>query len=153
MVVAPDPNTSGLCAALAFHNAKVEACGRHVLSRLQCDGSSGAVASFGSFERQIIAHLDAEEKWLLPAFARARPQACETIRAEHARIRGAVDAVARSFHANAADQRALHDLLERLLEQFRREEADLYCWAETAIGESDSRAVIQKIEAAELGET
>jgi Hemerythrin HHE cation binding domain len=152
MVVGPDPNTSGLCAALSFHHARLETCGRHVLSMLQAHGSSGARASFGSFQRQVIGHLEAEETWLLPAFARARPQACETIRAEHARIRGALDALARSFDANAADHRALHDLLERLLEHGRREEGDLYRWAETAISESDSRAVIQKIEAVELGE-
>jgi hypothetical protein len=119
---------------------------------LQAHGSSGARASFRSFERQIIAHLEAEETWLLPAFARARPQACETVRAEHARIRGSLDAVARSIDANAADHRALHDLLQHLLEHCQREEGDLYRWAETAISESDSRAVIQKIEAAELGE-
>jgi Hemerythrin HHE cation binding domain len=152
MVAGSDPSTSGLYGALTFHHARLEASGRHALSMLQIEGSSGARASFRAFERELIAHFEAEETWVLPAFARARPQAYEAVRAEHAQLRSAVDAVARSFGANAADQRALHDLLERLLELWRREEGDLYRWAETAIGESDSRAVIQKIEAAELGE-
>jgi hypothetical protein len=109
MVAGPDPSTSGLYGALTFHHARLEASGRHALSMLQIEGSSGARASFRAFERELIAHFEAEETWVLPAFARARPQAYEAVRAEHAQLRSAVDAVARLFGANAVDQRALHD--------------------------------------------
>jgi len=41
-----------------------------------------------TFQRELLAHLEAEEKHLIPELARDRPAAAETLLAEHAQIRG-----------------------------------------------------------------
>jgi len=143
--------SSGLYAALTFHHARLEASARHVLSKLRLEGPAAARKSFESFKRELDAHLEAEEAWVLPAFARARPDACAAIRAEHARVRQAAEAFERSVEGEGAE-RALHELLDRLLYLCHLEERDLCKWTETEIGEAESRAVLQKIEQAELGE-
>lgn len=145
-------SSSGLYGAFTFHHARLEASLRHVISELHLAGAGAAKAAFGTFERELEAHLEAEETWLLPSFERVRPQAGETIRLQHVKVRAA-DARARSELDKApADDRPLHELLQLLEVHCRNEEGDLYRWAETAIGEQDSRAVLQKIEAGELEE-
>ena len=141
--------SSGLYAALTFHHARLEAKARHVLATLQLEGPDAARKSFASFKRELDAHFEAEETWVLPAFARARPEASAEIGAEHARIRHAVQAFERS---GGADEQMLHELLDLLLNLCRLEERDLCKWSETAIGEAESRAVLQRIEEAELAE-
>ena len=141
--------SSGLYAALTFHHARLEASARHVLSTLRLEGPDAARKSFASFKRELDAHFEAEETWVLPAFARARPDACAEIRAEHDRVRQGVQAFEQS---GETDERALQELLDRLLDLCRFEERDLCKWSETAIGEAESRAVLQKIEQAELSE-
>ena len=150
MVLDAETNTSGLYAALMFHHARLEASGRHVLSTLHLEGRHGARTCFAQFKRELDAHLEAEEKWVLPAYGRIRPQAKEVICREHEQIRSVADRFARSLDTPPADEPALHQLLELLGLHCRREEPELYRWAETAIGEPDSLAVIQKIETSEI---
>jgi hypothetical protein len=150
MVLQSEANSSGLYAALTFHHARLETSGRHVLSALHLEGPRAAKASFAKFRCELDAHLEAEEAWVLPGFARVDPESSQAICAGHAQIRKVSDAVARSLEAPPADESAMHELLELLDLHCRREEHELYRWAETGIGESESRAVIQKIEMSEL---
>jgi hypothetical protein len=158
MVLGSQSSVSGLYAAMTFHHARLETSGRHVLSTLHLEGRAAAQRSFDAFRRELEAHLEAEERWVLPAFARVEPNASEDILTEHGQIREAAGAAERSFDdrtdgpGKAPDERPMHELLELLCEHCRREESNLYRWSETAIGEPESRAVLQKIEAAERGD-
>jgi hypothetical protein len=152
MVLDAGTSTSGLYAALTFHHARLEASGRHVLSTLHLEGPSGAKRSFVKFKRELDAHLEAEERWVLPAYGLIRPQAKEVICREHEQIRAMADRFARSLDTRRVDEPALCQLLELLGLHCRREEPELYRWAETAIGEPESRAVIQRIETSEFCE-
>ena len=152
MVLDAGTSTSGLYAALTFHHARLEASGRHLLSTLQLEGSKGARTCLAKFRCELDAHLEAEERWILPAYGRIRPQAKEVICREHEQIRAMADRFARSLDRPPVDEAALHQLLELLNLHCRREEPELYRWAETAIGEPESRAVIQKIETSEVCE-
>jgi hypothetical protein len=147
-----EPSCSGLYAALTFHHARLETSGRHVLSTLHLEGPAAAKLTFAGFRCELDAHLEAEEAWVLPAFARVEPEASQAICADHAEIRVATDVVARSLDAPPVNEPAMYKLLELLQLHCRREETQLYRWAETGVGEPESRAVIQKIEMAELCE-
>jgi hemerythrin len=150
MTLGAEPSSSGLYAALYFHHARLEASGRHVLSTLRLEGPAAARGAFKTFKCELEAHLEAEERWVLPGFARAEPEAYEAIREEHMLIRQMSESLTWSAATVASDERTLHELVDLLLAHCRREEQTLYRWAETAIGEPESRAVLQKIEAAEL---
>ena len=152
MTAGSQASSSGLYAALTFHHARLEACGRHVLSMLSLEGPESAATSFGPWRRALDAQLEAEETFLLPRLERANPRTSQTIHDHHARLRTATDRVARSLEGLSSDERPLQELLDLLSQHCHREETELYRWAETAIDETDSRAVIHKIESGELGE-
>jgi hypothetical protein len=149
MIAGHEASSSGLYGALTFHHARLETLARHVLSTLHGEGRSAAQDSFSAFKREFDAHLEAEETWLLPAFSRANPAACEAIIAEHARLRIVTDLAAAALDTEKIDEQPMHQLLELLCEHCRREESELYRWAETSVDERASRAVLQKIESAE----
>jgi hypothetical protein len=135
-----------------FHHAVLETSLRHSLSTLHLEGAAAADPCFQAFRRELDAHLEAEETWLLPSYERVRPQAAETVRAQHAKLRSAAALAAEALAASAVDERPLYELDELLGQHCRSEESDLYRWSETAIGQQASRAVLQKIEAVELEE-
>jgi hypothetical protein len=60
------------------------------------------------------------------------------------------DAVERRLESGATDDEPLRSLLDLLAAHSRLEENDCYVWAESAVDEKASRALLQKIEAAEL---
>jgi len=153
MIVGQEPSSSGLYGAMTFHHTHLEMLARHVISTFHGEGRSAAQTSFSAFKRQLDAHLDAEETWLLPPFERANPSAYDAILAEHARLRASTDLAAAALDTEQIDEHPLHRLVEILCELCHREEEGLYRWAETAIDAHASRAVIQKIEGARLPET
>jgi hypothetical protein len=134
---------------MTFDHAKLETGGRHVVSLLQCEGQEVACQAWRSFLEELLLHLDAEECSMLPAFDRVKPEACASIRSDHARIRRAAEVVTRSFERRSPDEWALRDLLHLLALHGRMEENDLYPWSETGVGEHESRAVIERIEKSE----
>jgi hypothetical protein len=137
---------------MTFHHARLEASLRHVLATLRLEGPAAAQSSFDTFRRELDAHLEAEERWLLPPFERAKPVAGEAVRAQHVLVRSGVARAASVLATRSADEKPFHELDELLARHCRDEEGDLYRFSETAIGEAESRAVLQKIEAVELTE-
>jgi hypothetical protein len=119
---------------------------------LRLEGAVAARGSFSAFRRSLEAHLDAEDAWVVPPFGRECPDAAERIRADHAELRARALALAVCFDAGAVEPHLLAELLEILDRHARFEESDFYRWADVAIDEASSRAVLREIEAAELGE-
>src|SRR6266542_2528974 len=103
MMTGSESTLSGLSAALTFDHARLETCGRHALSLLHCAEEDACRASWTIFRKRLFAHLEAEEKWILPEFEAARPDACAAVRAGHARIRHAMEKVGASLQSGAPD--------------------------------------------------
>lgn len=151
MIPATETTPSGLCPAMSFHHARVEAAGRHALSMLRLEGATGALGSFRDFQRELDAHFAAEEKWMLPSYVAQKPQAAERIRADHESLRAELAKIAAGFEALQVDERVFAELLERLTAHAQLEEMDFYQWADATLEQSSTRAVICAIEASELG--
>ncbi|HEX9295516.1 MAG TPA: hemerythrin domain-containing protein [Polyangiaceae bacterium] len=146
MSSASQSTLSGLCAALTFDHARIETCGRHALSLLHCSEQDECRASWFIFRKHLFAHLDAEEKWILPAFDAARPEACAAVRSGHAEIKRAMATVSASLASGTADEHAMREVLDLLISQCQLEERELYPWSETAIDPTHSRAVLEQLE-------
>src|SRR5689334_13209540 len=101
-------SSSGLYGAMTFHHARLEASLRHVLAMLRLEGPVAAQSSFETFRRELDAHLEAEERWLLPPFERARPIAGEAVRAQHVMVRSGVMRAADVLATRSVDERPFH---------------------------------------------
>ena len=87
-----------------------------------------------TFERQLLAHFDAEEVHVLPVFGRSDPTAAREILAEHARLRGRLVELAIDLDLHCLKSDTVSALVGELRSHAAREELLLYPWAARQLG-------------------
>ena len=97
------------------------------------------------FEAGLLAHLDAEEQYLLPHFAKERPVAVRTIRAEHEQIRRLVAELGVATDLHLLRKRTTDDLIAALRAHAQRETQSLYPWPEQATDEPNKVGFVQTL--------
>jgi len=86
------------------------------------------------FERQVLAHLDAEEAHVLPLFGKSKPTEAKELLDEHARIRERLLALAIDLDLHSLRPEEVKVFLGELRAHAAREELLLYPWAERQLG-------------------
>ncbi len=120
------------------HHRQLERAVREIEREAHDDDLSALRDAWTLFERELAAHLDTEERELLPRFAEEHPDEARALVAEHGELRrlAAELGVGVDLHclrATAADQ-----LIDRLRAHARREDALLYPWAARLRSVADS---------------
>ncbi|HKY36806.1 MAG TPA: hemerythrin domain-containing protein [Polyangiaceae bacterium] len=112
------------------------------LSDDACAPSRDALqATWAEVERRLLAHLEAEEQYLLPLVAASHPAQVNCTRSEHEQIRRLVSELGVAIDLHAARQPAISELIRVLHEHAEREDRTLYRFA----GEKASVAVQHRI--------
>jgi polyisoprenoid-binding protein YceI len=86
------------------------------------------------FERQVLAHLDAEEAHVLPLFAKSDPDEAEELLDQHARIRERLLALAIDLDLHSLPPAEVETFIAELRAHAGREERVLYPWAARQLG-------------------
>jgi hemerythrin len=106
------------------------------------DPSGSALrATWNELERRLLAHLEAEEQYLLPLVEAGHPAQVDCTRSEHAQIRQLVSELGVAIELHAAREPMVSELIRTLDEHAEREDRTLYRFA----GEKASVAVQQRI--------
>lgn len=102
-----------------------------VLCRLRQNDREETRSAWRLFDSAITAHLEAEEKFLFPAYRAVNLLEVEALERDHAKFRKRLDemGIAVDLHTIRAD--AAQQLVEELTEHSRREDVRMYLWAET----------------------
>ncbi len=87
-----------------------------------------------AFERQLLAHLDAEEAHVLPMFSKSQPKEAREILDVHARIRGRLVALAIDLDLHCLKLEQVKSFVDELRAHAAREELVLYPWAARQLG-------------------
>jgi hemerythrin superfamily protein len=85
--------------------------------------------SWSRFERDLLAHIDAEEASMLRDFARQRPEEARRILHDHENIRRTLLELAIDLDLHLLRGSTVRAFVDRLREHARREDASLYRWA------------------------
>ena len=128
---------------LTADHVRLERLFEDVLARLARNDRDETRAAWSEFERALTAHLDAEEKLVLPAFAFANPEEARAIAAEHERFRAKLLelGVAVDLHTLRLDD--AKDFVGELHAHGRREDALMYRWAEKNLEEAVRAALVR----------
>jgi polyisoprenoid-binding protein YceI len=86
------------------------------------------------FEREVLAHLDAEEAHVLPLFAKSDPDEAEEMLDQHARIRERLLALAIDLDLHSLPPAEVRSFIGELRSHAAREERVLYPWAARQLG-------------------
>ena len=114
-----------------------------LLRRLALDDRDETRDAWNEFERGLTAHLDAEEKLVLPAFAFAAPEEAAAIRKEHASIRAKLLELGVAVDLHAIRWPAAAAFITELRAHATREDALMYRWAEKNLEETVRAALVR----------
>jgi len=98
-------------------------------------------AEWSAFERELLAHMAAEESEILPDFARDNPIEAHAILAEHADIRVALLDMGLNIDLHCLALEQLETFVGRLKAHARREEAVFYPWAAKHVSPAGWRSI------------
>jgi hypothetical protein len=100
-----------------------------------------------SFEGQVLAHIQAEEDAILPAYAQAAPEAAAGIRADHQRLRELLARLGVEIDLHEIRLRTVKAMLESLRDHADREDRSMYPWAQRSLPLPRLVALRERVEA------
>jgi uncharacterized protein (TIGR02284 family) len=104
-----------------------------------------AVGEWGELESSILQHIDAEEMFLLPEYARAQPQEAAALVAEHREIRATLGQVGLAIDLHTLRLEQIDAVSKAVLKHVAREESTLYPWAREAAQSALVDAVLRRL--------
>lgn len=141
--------TSGLCAAMRFDHERLEIGARHLLECVLYGRADVVERAFLRFRAEMMAHLEAERRYLLPAFEAERPDSAKRIRDDHVLIHALIATIGEQIARRSVMPAIVRKLVDALHANGQREIAELYPWAEGGVGIEESRAALELIHQAE----
>jgi hypothetical protein len=114
---------------LPDHHGRLERLFDEVQTLARGDDARALCLGWARFDRELEAHLRAEERHLLPEFARSYPDEARALGEEHSEIRRLVQEIGVGIELHQVRAGAAEALIGRLREHAQREDALLYAWA------------------------
>lgn len=108
-----------------------------------CAGS--LAETWSTFERQLIRHLEAEERFLLPLIEASNPVEAERTRAEHVHIRDSIAELGVAIELHAARKPHIEELIQFLRAHAQHEDEALYQLAGEQASSAVERGVLASI--------
>jgi hemerythrin len=105
-------------------------------------------ATWDELERRLLAHLDAEEQYLLPLVEASHPAQVDCTRREHEQIRRLVSELGIAIELHAVRQPAISELIRVLHEHADREDRTLYRFAGEKASVAVQHRIVQMLKAA-----
>jgi hypothetical protein len=103
-------------------------------------------ASWLAFESQLLAHMEAEERYVLPAFARAVPDEALALVRDHGTIRERLLELGVTLELHHLRLERFDEFLGKLAAHAQREETLLYRWATTMLERKLAHAARRHVE-------
>lgn len=111
-------------------HVRLEKIFAELLNAVESDDSPTIQRAWGSFEEGLTAHLEAEERHMLPALEHQHPEEVARIRREHAKIRELVGRLGIDADLHLLRKEVAEELVAFLRQHAKREDDHLYKWAD-----------------------
>lgn len=129
---------AGLDRSLREDHEALEGLAATIIQRVEEGDREDIANAVTAMEASILAHLEGEERDLLPRYARENPVEAAAILREHAAIRKNLTELDVSTDLHLLRATALRSLVESLRTHAQRENAGMYRWAEADAASAQS---------------
>jgi hemerythrin-like domain-containing protein len=126
---------------LTADHLRLDALFDDVLRRLALDDRDETRAAWNDFEKGLLAHLEVEEKFILPVFSVDHDVEARGIRAEHEAFRATLAKLGVMVDLHAIRMDVATGFVRALRDHARREDALMYRWAEENLA-GETRAAV-----------
>ena len=124
---------------LTADHLRLDALFDDVLKRLALDDRDETRTAWNDFEKGLLAHLEVEEKFILPKFGKDHELEASVIRREHDGFRKKLAELGVMVDLHAIRMNVANDFVRALREHARREDSLMYRWAQENLA-SEARA-------------
>lgn len=100
---------------------------------------------WGEFDTLLTAHLEAEEKFMIPALARTNERAASALYAEHEHIRARLLEIGTGIDLHIIRFEAARAFIDELRAHSHHEDEVLYRWADEHLDTADRRLVLSAL--------
>jgi len=97
------------------------------------------------FDAGLLAHLAAEERYLMPLFERVQPGEAAALLAEHATFRRTLEELGVGVDLHTVKLNVAQAFVDLLRAHAQREDRLLYRWAEREVGEPGQEAMAREL--------
>ena len=115
------------------------------MNRVHVDDRAFALEAWRALERGLGAHLEAEERDMLPLLDAQAPAEAAGIRAEHAEIRRQLGEIGVGLEIHVVCEEVVERFARALRDHAAREDALLYRWAEGALDEEHKQSILERL--------
>jgi hemerythrin-like domain-containing protein len=115
-----------------------------LLAAVEANAPAEVASLWLAFDVRLRAHLELEERYLIPAFAQDHPHEARRLLAEHDLIGASLQKLGVAFDRHLARTDSLHRFAELLRLHAAREDQTLYPWAEQNIEGEASKKVLER---------
>jgi hypothetical protein len=116
-----------------------------VLIALEAVDPERAAAEWADFDREMTAHLDAEDVHLIPVLMAVRPRDAQSLLHEHRHLRRRVVELGGAARKGLVRSEALRGFVDELCAHARRETTTLYDWAEDALSDEERNTALKGV--------
>jgi hemerythrin superfamily protein len=127
---------------LTADHLRLDALFDDVLKRLALDDRDETRAAWGDFEKGLLAHLEVEEKFILPRFERDHELEASVIRREHEDFRKKLTELGVMVDLHAIRMNIASDFIRALRDHARREDSLMYRWAQENLARETREIVV-----------
>lgn len=96
---------------------------------------------WSDFEPALLGHLDAEERYMLPEFARLAPEQSAALVSEHAHFRSRLSELGAAIELHLVRLDTARALADELRAHAKKEDGLLYQWADAHLSRGDRAAL------------
>jgi hypothetical protein len=129
---------------LADHRALEQALERMVAA-FEMNDRERIQRAYSAFEPRLLAHMDAEERYILPALLRVDEAEARAILDEHAHIRGRLMELGMGIDLRLVRLDMARDFQDELKAHAEREDALLYRWADQHLEAPDRASLLHAV--------
>jgi hypothetical protein len=129
LIMASTEMTSSIGARLLADHQRFDVLFSQLLADMHAGDWRVCQSTWSRFERELLAHMAAEEALVLPSFELVNPAETVRLREEHATVRRRLADLGVGIELHAVKEEHVQRLVESLRSHAAREDALLYRWA------------------------
>ena len=136
---------ASLRGVLTSDHARLDQLFQDLVGALRADAREDAARLWGRFDSELSAHMDLEERLILPAFFEENAAEANSLLEEHAQIRRLLTELGLGLDLHLTRAEVVEDFVERLRRHARREDELMYAWAERGVPEESQSLIRQQL--------
>lgn len=130
---------------LVADHERLEGLFQQVLSAFEVGDREEVAAIWTRFDHELLAHMEAEERFLVPWLFRADQRAARSIIQEHRLIRSRLIELGAAVDLHAIRLATARAFIDELRAHAKHEERVLYAWADEHVPVEDRRSVLTSL--------